>query len=206
MGSSSWYDNVKSRVVGNYRSTSELAKLYTEETKQDLKERSAAMLAETTEAGNRDSANCKTRMIALRRPHGTTSSSRRVLEKVSTAFRTSSIASFTFLLVILGRVDMSLRWFSLPSPTYLQVDEGTYITWSGQNLTWTPQEPTAVLINTLARLFWRYLSVCKVPNWWKTGRTVLLYKKKDLHNIINYLPFCLRLKTFKTTTRVERSV
>ncbi|KAK6762551.1 hypothetical protein RB195_023324 [Necator americanus] len=34
-----------------------------------------------------------------------------------------------------------------------------------------------VLVNTLARLFTRYLSECKVPKQWKTSKTVLLYKK-----------------------------
>ncbi|KAK6763089.1 hypothetical protein RB195_023700 [Necator americanus] len=38
-----------------------------------------------------------------------------------------------------------------------------------------------VLINTLARLFTRYLSECKVPKQWKTSKTVLLYKKGDPH-------------------------
>ncbi|KAK6766173.1 hypothetical protein RB195_025836 [Necator americanus] len=35
-----------------------------------------------------------------------------------------------------------------------------------------------VLINTLARLFTRYLSECKVPKQWKTSKTVLLYKRE----------------------------
>ncbi|KAK6767065.1 hypothetical protein RB195_026521 [Necator americanus] len=43
-----------------------------------------------------------------------------------------------------------------------------------------------VLINTLARLFIRYLSECKVPKQWKTSKTVLLYKKGDPHDIGNY--------------------
>ncbi|KAK6736927.1 hypothetical protein RB195_019552 [Necator americanus] len=45
-----------------------------------------------------------------------------------------------------------------------------------------------VLINTLARLFTRYLSECKVPKQWKTSKTVLLYKKGDPHDIGNYRP------------------
>ncbi|KAK6763239.1 hypothetical protein RB195_023809 [Necator americanus] len=48
-----------------------------------------------------------------------------------------------------------------------------------------------VLINTLARLFTRYLSECKVPKQWKTSKTVLLYKKGDPHDIGNYRPICL---------------
>ncbi|KAK6737640.1 hypothetical protein RB195_020009 [Necator americanus] len=38
------------------------------------------------------------------------------------------------------------------------------------------------LINTLTRLFTRYLSECKVPKQWKTSKTVLLYKKGDPHD------------------------
>uniref|UniRef100_A0A7I4XRA8 Reverse transcriptase domain-containing protein n=1 Tax=Haemonchus contortus TaxID=6289 RepID=A0A7I4XRA8_HAECO len=34
-----------------------------------------------------------------------------------------------------------------------------------------------VIVKTLARLFTRYLSQCKVPISWKTSKTVLLYKK-----------------------------
>ncbi|EYC30557.1 hypothetical protein Y032_0005g2718 [Ancylostoma ceylanicum] len=47
------------------------------------------------------------------------------------------------------------------------------------------------LLKSLARLFSRYLSECKVPSQWKTSRTVLLYKKGDLQNICNYRPICL---------------
>ncbi|EYB90430.1 hypothetical protein Y032_0220g2517 [Ancylostoma ceylanicum] len=44
------------------------------------------------------------------------------------------------------------------------------------------------LVNTLARLFTRYLSQCKVPSQWKTSRTVLLYKNGDPQDIGNYRP------------------
>ncbi|KAK6763625.1 hypothetical protein RB195_024082 [Necator americanus] len=49
----------------------------------------------------------------------------------------------------------------------------------------------AVLINTLARLFTRYLSDCKVPKRWKTSKSVLLYKKGDPQDIGNYRPIRL---------------
>ncbi|VDP13217.1 unnamed protein product [Heligmosomoides polygyrus] len=39
------------------------------------------------------------------------------------------------------------------------------------------------LINTLAKLFTRYLSECKVPSQWKTSKTVLLYKKGDVQTL-----------------------
>ncbi|KAK6735916.1 hypothetical protein RB195_018899 [Necator americanus] len=59
-----------------------------------------------------------------------------------------------------------------------------------------------VLINTLARLFTRYLSECKVPKQWKTSKTVLLYKKGDPHEIGNYRPICLLSVIYKLFTRV----
>ncbi|KAK6756793.1 hypothetical protein RB195_014925 [Necator americanus] len=59
-----------------------------------------------------------------------------------------------------------------------------------------------VLINTLARLFTRYLSECKVPKQWKISKTVLLYKKGDPHDIGNYRPICLLSVIYKVFTRV----
>ncbi|VDP12637.1 unnamed protein product [Heligmosomoides polygyrus] len=58
------------------------------------------------------------------------------------------------------------------------------------------------LINTLARLFTRYLSECKVPSQWKTSKTVLLYKKGDVYDIGNYRPICLLSVVYKLFTRV----
>ncbi|VDO60084.1 unnamed protein product [Heligmosomoides polygyrus] len=59
-----------------------------------------------------------------------------------------------------------------------------------------------LLVNTLARLFTRYLSECKVPFHWKTSKTVLLYKKGDLHDIGNYRPSCLLSVVYKLFTLV----
>ncbi|KAE9414284.1 hypothetical protein Angca_010003, partial [Angiostrongylus cantonensis] len=59
-----------------------------------------------------------------------------------------------------------------------------------------------VLVSTLARLFTRYLSECKVPTQWKTSKTVLLFKKVDLHDIGNYRPICLLSVVYKLFTRV----
>ncbi|XGW32297.1 hypothetical protein V3C99_017105, partial [Haemonchus contortus] len=59
-----------------------------------------------------------------------------------------------------------------------------------------------VIIKTLARLFTRYLSECKVPTSWKTSKTVLLYKKGDPDNIGNYRPICLLSVIYKLFTRV----
>nr|CDJ86440.1 Endonuclease exonuclease phosphatase and RNA-directed DNA polymerase (reverse transcriptase) domain containing protein [Haemonchus contortus] len=59
-----------------------------------------------------------------------------------------------------------------------------------------------VIIKTLARLFTRYLSECKVPTSWKTSKTVLLYKKGDPDDIGNYRPICLLSVIYKLFTRV----
>ncbi|KAE9418568.1 hypothetical protein Angca_009867, partial [Angiostrongylus cantonensis] len=59
-----------------------------------------------------------------------------------------------------------------------------------------------VLVSTLARLFTRYLSECMVPTQWKTSKTVLLFKKGDLHDIGNYRPICLLSVVYKLFTRV----
>ncbi|KAE9415981.1 hypothetical protein Angca_007600, partial [Angiostrongylus cantonensis] len=59
-----------------------------------------------------------------------------------------------------------------------------------------------VLVSTLARLFTRYLSECKVPTQWKTSKTVLLFKKGDLLDIGNYRPICLLSVVCKLFSRV----
>ncbi|KAK6734166.1 hypothetical protein RB195_017753 [Necator americanus] len=64
-----------------------------------------------------------------------------------------------------------------------------------------PENLLPVLINTLARLFTRYLLECKVPKQWKTSKTVLLYKK-GLHDIGNYRPIYLLSVTYMLSTGV----
>uniref|UniRef100_A0A7I4YGP7 Stomatal closure-related actin-binding protein 1 n=1 Tax=Haemonchus contortus TaxID=6289 RepID=A0A7I4YGP7_HAECO len=76
------------RATGNCQQASELAKLCREALKEDLKERRAAVMDEAAEAGKsigkarRSLANCKTKTTSLRRPDGTVTASRRVMEKV----------------------------------------------------------------------------------------------------------------------------
>ncbi|VDM57305.1 unnamed protein product [Angiostrongylus costaricensis] len=59
-----------------------------------------------------------------------------------------------------------------------------------------------VLVITLARLFTRYLSECKVPTQWNTSKTVLILKKGDLHEIGNYRLIYLMSVVYKLFTRV----
>ncbi|KAE9413465.1 hypothetical protein Angca_002776 [Angiostrongylus cantonensis] len=54
----------------------------------------------------------------------------------------------------------------------------------------------------MARLFTRYLSECKVPTQWKTSKTVLLFKKGDLHDVGNYSPICLVSVVYTLFTRI----
>ncbi|KAE9415020.1 hypothetical protein Angca_009326, partial [Angiostrongylus cantonensis] len=63
----------------------------------------------------------------------------------------------------------------------------------------------------MARLFSRYLSECKIPTLWKISKTVLLFKKKDLHDIGNYRSICLLSVVYKLFTgvilnRIERAL
>ncbi|VDM62184.1 unnamed protein product [Angiostrongylus costaricensis] len=76
------------RAAGNRELTSELAKQCREAIKEDLKERRAAVMVEAAEAeksirnAHGSFTNYKTKMIALRRPDGTVTVSRKAMEKI----------------------------------------------------------------------------------------------------------------------------
>uniref|UniRef100_A0A0K0DJ32 PFL domain-containing protein n=1 Tax=Angiostrongylus cantonensis TaxID=6313 RepID=A0A0K0DJ32_ANGCA len=76
------------RAAGNRGLTSELAKQCRKATKEDLRERRAAVMVEAEEAGKhirkacRSFANCKTEMIALRCTDGTVTASRKAKKKI----------------------------------------------------------------------------------------------------------------------------
>ncbi|KAK6732299.1 hypothetical protein RB195_016592 [Necator americanus] len=197
------------RAAGNQELTSELARLCREAIKEDLKERRAEVLAEAAEAGKsiryarRDFASRKTRMTALRNPKGTAIASRRGMEKIIHDFYSDLFDSHVHLPPHHLREDgqvipevlpseirhavMSVRNRTAPGPDRIR----------SENLKSLPP----VLINTMARLFTRYLSECKVPKQWKTSKTVL-YKKGDSHDIGNYRPICLLSVIYKLFTRV----
>ncbi|KAK6763665.1 hypothetical protein RB195_024114 [Necator americanus] len=101
----------------------------------------------------------------------------------------------TCLLTIWGKADMSFKRFSRPKYAII------YAIMSVRNRTTSCPDRIRpkhlknfppVLMNTLLRLITRYLSEYKVPKQWKTSKTVLLYKKRDHHDIGNYRPICLR--------------
>ncbi|KAK6735423.1 hypothetical protein RB195_018564 [Necator americanus] len=196
------------RAAGNRELKSELARFCREVIKEGLKKRRAEVLAEAAEAeksvryARRDFASRKTMMTALRSPKGTAIASRRGMEKIIYDFYSDLFDSHVHLpphhlrkdgLVIpevlpseIRRAIMSVRNRTAPGPDRIRPEHL-------KNL-------PPVLINTLAKLFTRYLSECKVPKQWKINKTVLLYKKGDPHD--NYRPICLLSVIYKLFTRV----
>ncbi|KAK6726974.1 hypothetical protein RB195_004961 [Necator americanus] len=122
-------------------------------------------------------------MTALRNPKGKTIASRRRMEKITYDFYSDLFDSHVHLPPHHLRDDghvipevlpseirhavMSVRNRAAPGPERIRPEH-------------LKNFPPA-LINTLARLFTRYLSECKVPTQWRTSKTVLLYKKGDPH-------------------------
>ena len=198
------------RAAGNIKLTSELAKLCRKAIAEDLKERRAAVLVEAAEAGKsirntrRSFANYRTKMTALRRPDGTVTASRRAMEKVIHDFYSDLFDSHIRLPTYQLRQDGYVVPAVLPSEVRHAISSVKNSTAPGpdkirpEHLKNLPP----ILIHTLARLFTRYLSECKVPTQWKTSRTVLLYKKGDVHDIGNYRPICLLSVVYKLFTRV----
>ncbi|KAK6735661.1 hypothetical protein RB195_018721 [Necator americanus] len=143
-------------------------------------------------------------MTALRNPKGTTIASRREMEKIIYDFYSDLVDSHVHLPPHHLREDghvipevlpseirhaiMSVRNRTAPGPDRIRPEHL-------KNL-------PPVLINTLAKLFTRYLSECKVPKQWKINKTVLLYKKGDSHDIDYYRPICLLSVIYKLLPRV----
>ncbi|KAK6734421.1 hypothetical protein RB195_017920 [Necator americanus] len=181
------------RAAGNQELTSELARLCREAIKEDLKERRAEVLAEAAEAGK-----------SIRYARRDFATSRRGMEKIIYDFYSDLFDSHVHLPPHHLREDgqvipevlpfeirhaiMSVRNRTAPDPDRIRPEHLKSL--------------LPVLINTLVRLFTRYLSECKVPKQWKTSKTVLLYKKGDPHDIGNYRPICLLSVIYKLFTRV----
>ncbi|KAK6749514.1 hypothetical protein RB195_001867 [Necator americanus] len=187
------------RAAGNQELTSELARLCREAIKEDLKERRAEVLAEAAEAGKniryacRDFASRKMRMTALLNPKGTAIASRRGMEKIIFDFYSDLFDSHVHLLPHHLREDGQVIPEVLPSEIRHAIMSARNRTAPGPDRI-RPEHLKSlppVLIDTLARLFIRYLLECKVPKQWKTSKTVFLYKKGDPHDIGNYCPTCL---------------
>ncbi|KAK6744638.1 hypothetical protein RB195_011390 [Necator americanus] len=198
------------RAAGNQELTSELVRLCREAIKEDLKELRAEVLAEAAEAGKsiryarRDFASRKTRMTALWNPNGTAIASRRGMEKIIYDFHSDLFDSHVHLPPHYLREDGQVIPVVLPSEIRHAIMSVRNRTAPGPDRI-RPEHLKSlppVLINTLARLFTRYLSECKVPKQWKTSETVLLYKKGDPHDISKYRPICLLSVIYKLFTRV----
>ncbi|KAK6764128.1 hypothetical protein RB195_024451 [Necator americanus] len=198
------------REAGNLELTSKLARLCGESVEEYLKEGRAEVMTEAAEAdksiryARRDFASRKTRMIALRNLKGTTIASRRGMEKIIYDFCSNLFDSHVHLPPHHLREDGHVIPEVLPS-------EIRHAIMSVKNRTAPRLERIRpehlknlppVLINTLTRLFTRYLSECKVSKQWKTSKTVLMYKKGDPHDIGNYHPICLLSVIYELFTSV----
>ncbi|KAK6763720.1 hypothetical protein RB195_024157 [Necator americanus] len=146
-------------------------------------------------------------MTALRNPKGTTTASSKRMERIIYDFHSDLFDSHVHLLPHRLREDGHVIPEVLPS-------EIRYVIMTVRNRMAPgldrirPEQLKnlpPVIINTLARLFTRYLSECKVPKQWKTSKTVLLYKKGDPHDIGNYRPICLLSVIYKLFTRMMRN-
>ncbi|KAK6741950.1 hypothetical protein RB195_009683 [Necator americanus] len=160
----------------NYHQLGSLRYASREAIKEDLKERRAEVLAEAAEAG----------------------------KKIIYNFYSDLIDSHVHLPAHHLREDGHVIPVVLPSEIRHAIMSVRKRTVSGPDRI-RPEQPKnlpPVFINTLARLFTRYLSECKVPKQWETNKTVLLYKKGDPHNIGNYRPICLLSVIYKLFTRV----
>ncbi|KAK6730178.1 hypothetical protein RB195_006938 [Necator americanus] len=170
------------RVAGNQELTSELAKLCREAIKEDLKERRAEVLAEAAEAGKsiryarRDFASRKTRMTCSPEPKGNSPkgiASRRGMEKIIYDFYSDLFDSHVHLPPQHLREDGQVIPEVLPSEIRYAIMSVRNRTAPGPDRI-RPEHLKSlppVLINTLARLFTRYLSECKVLKQWKTSKT-----------------------------------
>ncbi|KAK6763767.1 hypothetical protein RB195_024199 [Necator americanus] len=196
------------RAAGKQELSYEFARLCREAIEEDLKERRAEVLAEAAEAGKsihyarRDFASRKTRTTALRSPEGTTVASIREMEKIIYDFYFDLFDSHVHLPPRHLREDRHVIPEVLPSKIRYAIMSVRNRTAPGPDRIRPEQLKNLppVIINTLAELFTRYLSECKVSKQWKTSKTVLLYKRGDPHDIGNYRPICLLSVIYKLFT------
>uniref|UniRef100_A0A7I5ECG7 Reverse transcriptase n=1 Tax=Haemonchus contortus TaxID=6289 RepID=A0A7I5ECG7_HAECO len=157
--------------------------------KGGLKERRAAVMDEAAEAGKsicrarRSFAKCKIKMTSLRRPGGTVTASRRAMEKLPAHhLRQDEYIAPSVLPSEIRHAITSMKNCTTPGPDRIKPEHRESI--------------SPVIIKTLARLFTRYLSECKVPTSWKTSKTVLLYKKGRYWQLSPSLPALRNLQAF----------
>ncbi|XGW33871.1 hypothetical protein V3C99_017948 [Haemonchus contortus] len=197
------------RATGNNQLTSKLKKPCREAIKEDLRERRGAFMDDAAEAGKsirkarRSSANYKTEITSLRRLDRTVTASRRAMEKVIYDFYSDLFDSHVYLPTHHLRQDEYIAPSVLPPEIRHAITSIKNCTAPGPDRI-KPEHLKSippVIIETLARLFTRYLSECKVPTSWKTSKTVLLYKKRATDDIGNYRPICPLSVIYKFFTR-----
>uniref|UniRef100_A0A0K0DNS8 Reverse transcriptase domain-containing protein n=1 Tax=Angiostrongylus cantonensis TaxID=6313 RepID=A0A0K0DNS8_ANGCA len=167
-------------------------------------------MVEAAEAGRsvrkarRSFDNYKTKMIALRRPDGTVTAPRKAMEKVTHEYYSDLFDSHAHL----PSHEIEDDGYVVPP---VPLSEMRHAISSVKNRT-TPgpdrirseqlKNHPPILVNTLVRVFTRYLSECNVPpTQWKTRKTVPLFKNGDLHDIGNHRPICLLSAVYKLFTR-----
>uniref|UniRef100_A0A0K0DMQ0 Reverse transcriptase domain-containing protein n=1 Tax=Angiostrongylus cantonensis TaxID=6313 RepID=A0A0K0DMQ0_ANGCA len=197
------------RAAGNRELTSELEKQCRQARKEGLKERRAAVMVEAAEPeksirkARRSFTNYKTKMNALPRLDGTITTSKKAMEKIIHDYYSDLFDSHDHLPSYEIKEDGYVVPPVLPSEFRHAISSVKNRTAPGLDrirLEHLKNLPP-VLVNTLARLFTRYLFECKVPTQWNTSKTALLFMKGDLHDIGNYRPMALvcRLQTFHSS-------
>nr|CDJ86693.1 RNA-directed DNA polymerase from mobile element [Haemonchus contortus] len=142
---------------------------------------------EKSSRARRSFANYKTKMTFFRRPDGTVTASREAMEKVIYDFYSDLFDSHVYLPTPHLRQDEYIAPSVLSSEIRHAITSMKNCTAPGPDRI-RPEHLKSippVIIKTLAKLFTRYLSECKVPTLWKTSKTVLLYKKEDPDDIGN---------------------
>ncbi|KAK6762238.1 hypothetical protein RB195_023088 [Necator americanus] len=198
----------ETRAAGNQELKSEFARLCREAIKEDLKERRAEVLAEAAEAGKsihyahrdggQDDDDCSPE------PEGNNHCIEKGDGENHLRLYSDLFDSHVHLPPHHQREDRHVIPEVLPSEIRHSIISVKNRTAPGPDRI-RPEHLKnllPVLINTLAKLFTRYLSECKVPKQWKTSKTVLLYEKGDPHDIGNYRPICLLSVIYKLFTRV----
>uniref|UniRef100_A0A0K0D1V8 Reverse transcriptase domain-containing protein n=1 Tax=Angiostrongylus cantonensis TaxID=6313 RepID=A0A0K0D1V8_ANGCA len=157
------------RAAGNRELTSELAEQCRQAIKEDLKERRAAVMVEDAEAGkstrkaHRSFANYETEMIALRRPNGTVTASRKAMEKIIYEYYSDLFDSHVYPPSYKIREDGYVVPAVLHSEIRHAISSVKNRTAPGPDRIRSEhlKNVPPVLVSTPARLFTCYLSECK---------------------------------------------
>uniref|UniRef100_A0A0K0DKJ6 Kinesin-like protein n=1 Tax=Angiostrongylus cantonensis TaxID=6313 RepID=A0A0K0DKJ6_ANGCA len=145
------------RVAGNSELTSEPAKQCTQAVKGDLKERRATVIVGAADI-------------------------RRAMEKIIHEYYSDLFDSHVHLQSYEIKEDGYVVAPVLPSEIRHAISSVKNRISPGPERIRSehPKNLPPALVSTLARMFTRYLSECKVPTQWKTSKIVLLFKKGDL--------------------------